>query len=239
MPVTYQERPSDSTYAQTIWRTQVEKDGCDIVVADGSWDMIVSRHHGKTILTVWGPMTKAAQIPHLEGDEHLGICFRLGTFMPVMPASEWVDTGTVLPEAAGKSFWLDSSAWEYPTFDNVETFLDRLVRRGILARDSVVEDALKGNPGAISPRSVQRRFHRITGLTQRYLRSIDRARHAAALLRSGTTILDTVAQAGYADQQHMTRATKRFLGQTPAQMVCIRSDEQMSSQFKTVPCPCT
>jgi methylphosphotriester-DNA--protein-cysteine methyltransferase len=38
------------------------------------------------------------------------------------------------------------------------------------------------------------------------------------LLRQGASILDTVYQAGYFDQPHLTRALKRFTGQTPAQI---------------------
>jgi len=38
------------------------------------------------------------------------------------------------------------------------------------------------------------------------------------LLHQGTSILDAVYKAGYFDQPHMTRALKRFTGQTPAQI---------------------
>jgi AraC-like DNA-binding protein len=37
-------------------------------------------------------------------------------------------------------------------------------------------------------------------------------------LRQGVSILDTVEQAGYADQPHLTRSLKRLIGQTPAQL---------------------
>ncbi len=46
-----------------------------------------------------------------------------------------------------------------------------------------------------------------------------RARHARTLLQQGISILDTVEQAGYADQPHLTRSLKRFMGQTPAQIL--------------------
>jgi AraC-like DNA-binding protein len=66
---------------------------------------------------------------------------------------------------------------------------------------------------------VQRRFLNATGLTHRAVRQIERAREAARLLARGTPILDTVVQLGYADQPHLTRALKRFAGQTPAQLL--------------------
>jgi hypothetical protein len=123
-----------------------------------------------------------------------------------------------LPEASSQSFWLGSSAWQFPNYENADTFVDRLVHRGLLVCDPVVDAALQGEPETMSLRSVQRRFQRITGLTHRTIQRIERAHHAAALLQEGVSILDVVEQAGYADQQHMTTSLKRLIGQTPAQI---------------------
>jgi methylphosphotriester-DNA--protein-cysteine methyltransferase len=62
-------------------------------------------------------------------------------------------------------------------------------------------------------------------LTQGYIRQIERARHALALLQQGASILDTVHNAGYFDQPHLTRSLKHFMGQTPAQIVRMNSSE--------------
>lgn len=225
MAVTSEERLSDSALVESIWHVQAESDGVDIVSADMSWDMIITKQIGKTNLTVWGPMTKATSIPHVAGSEALGIRFKLGTYLSVLSAYSQPNAGTVLPEANSNAFWLDSSAWELPTYENVETFIQRLARGGLLGRDAVVEAALQGDSQYISLRSVQRRFLRITGLTQRYIRSIERAQQAASLLVRGTPILDAVYEAGYADQQHMTKSLKLLLGQTPAQIAGLRSCE--------------
>jgi AraC-like DNA-binding protein len=39
------------------------------------------------------------------------------------------------------------------------------------------------------------------------------------LLEQGFTIADAIYQAGYADQPHLTRSLKHFVGQTPAQIL--------------------
>jgi len=41
---------------------------------------------------------------------------------------------------------------------------------------------------------------------------------AAELLCRGVSLLDVAGQAGYADQPHLTRSLKRFVGQTPSQI---------------------
>jgi methylphosphotriester-DNA--protein-cysteine methyltransferase len=55
------------------------------------------------------------------------------------------------------------------------------------------------------------------------LEQIERAQQAAALLEQGVSLLDVVYQVGYADQPHMTRSLKRFIGQTPAQIAHLQN----------------
>jgi AraC-like DNA-binding protein len=125
---------------------------------------------------------------------------------------------TTLPDAGSQSFWLHGAAWQFPNFDNTDTFIERLTREGLLAREPIVEAALQGQLKDVSLRSVQRRFLRATGLTHNLVYQIERARQAMTLLQGGASILDTVEQAGYADQPHLTRALKRYIGHTPAQI---------------------
>jgi methylphosphotriester-DNA--protein-cysteine methyltransferase len=78
---------------------------------------------------------------------------------------------------------------------------------------------LLGHIKECSLRTVQRRFLRATGLTHGAASQIDRARYATTLLKQGASILDTVYEAGYADQPHLTRSLKHYIGQTPAQLI--------------------
>jgi AraC-like DNA-binding protein len=93
------------------------------------------------------------------------------------------------------------------------------MRKGLVARDPVVEDVLQGRQTDLSLRSVQRRIRRTTGLTHAVIRQIERAHQAVALLEAGAKILDVVERFDYADQPHLTRALRRFIGHTPARIV--------------------
>jgi AraC-like DNA-binding protein len=137
-----------------------------------------------------------------------------------------------LPDASSKSFWLYGSAWQFPTFDNADTFVNRLIREGLLVHDSIVEEVLQNRLPELSPRSVQYRFLRATGLTNRTFQQIGRARHATARLKQGLSILDTVHETGYFDQPHLTRALNYLIGQTPSPDV---RTEPLSFLFKTLP----
>jgi methylphosphotriester-DNA--protein-cysteine methyltransferase len=132
-----------------------------------------------------------------------------------------------------RTFLLDGDQWEYPSFDNAETFVRRLVKRGVIARDAAVEAALHGDYHALSRRSAQRHFLHATGMTHGTFRQIERARFATNLLRDGASVLDTVHEAGYFDQPHLTRSLKRLIGQTPGEIT--RAERQLSFLYKTTP----
>ena len=137
-----------------------------------------------------------------------------------------------MPEATSHSFWLHGSAWEFPSYENADTFVDRLVREGLLVHEPIVDAALQGHLKELSLRSIQRRFIRATGLTHASVVQIERAKQALNLLKRGVPILDTVEQAGYADQPHLTRSLKHFAGQTPAQILrTVTADSTQPNQI--------
>jgi AraC-like DNA-binding protein len=230
--IVFEDRLSDSRFVERVWRSHSERPGMFRSVAASTFEMVVSRHSGLTFVTLRGPETHATKA-ELPGDgEWIAIRFKVGTFVPHLTPGNLIDRRDVtLPAAARHSFWLNGSAWDYPDFENAETFVDRLFRKGILVRDPVVDAALAGGAKAVPPRTLQRHFLRATGLTFGAVRRIERARYATILLREGMPILDVVQQAGYYDQAHLTRSLRHRIGQTPTAI--IRGGEQLSFLYKT------
>lgn len=213
-------RNSDAPYVHMLWKTQSDEAGTFQSTAASMWEMVINRYEGDLMLTIRGAETQARIAESPPETDFFGIQFQVGTFMPLLPMSQLLDGGITLPEAGSKTFWLNGSSWEYPTFDNADTFIQRLVRQGLIISDPVVQSALADRPPTdLSPRSVQRRFLQATGMTQGTVRQIERATLALDLLQSGVSILDTVEQAGYVDQPHLTKSLKLYMGQTPAQVV--------------------
>ncbi len=228
----FQDRPSDSPFVERVWRSHSERAGTFLSVAASHLEMVVTRRRGRTCLTLRGPETRATLADCPAEGEWLAIRFKLGTFFPMHPANMLIDRrDQELPGASARTFWLDGSRWEYPTFENAETFVARLARDGVIARDRAVDAALQGDHRALSRRSAQRHFVNATGMTHGAFRQIERARHATNLLRQGVSILDTVHEAGYFDQPHLTRSLARLIGQTPARI--LRGDAQLSFLYKT------
>ena len=140
-----------------------------------------------------------------------------------------------LPTASSNSFWLGGSIFQFPDYEHADIFVDWLVREELLFREPIVEAALQGQVKDLSLSSVQRRFLQATGVTQSTARQIERARSATLLLQQGVSIPDTVFEAGYFDQPHLTRSLKHFIGQTPAQLREKSRPEQMPFLYKTTP----
>jgi AraC-like DNA-binding protein len=230
--IIFDDRQSDSPFIERVWRSHSERAGEFHSIAACHWEMVVTRHQGKTSLTVRGPETKATTAECPAQGEWFAVRFKLGTFMPLLRPGALRDRKTMtLPDASGRSFWLNGSAWEYPDFENAETFVKRLVHAGLIAIDHSVLDALHSQRQELSLRTAQRHFLQATGVTYSTIRQIERARHATNLLKQGVAILDAVHEAGYYDQAHLTRSLKRFIGQTPAQI--LRAENQLSFLYNS------
>ena len=230
----FADRPSDSPFIERVWRSHSDHAGVFHSIATCHWVMVVTHLGGKTFMTVRGPETKATLADCPGQGEWFGVLFKVGTFMPSMRADSLLDrAGVTLPNSARRSFWINGSAWEFPNFENMETFVNRLVRRGLIANDRSVKGAIQGEWQEVSTRTEQRRVLQVTGLTRGTIHQIERARRATSLLRQGQPILDVVYQTGYYDQAHLTRSLQRFIGQTPSRIA--DGKEQLSFLYNKEP----
>lgn len=232
MLITFADRSSDSPFVERVWRSHSERAGVFHSIATCHWDVVVTRLRGRTTLTVHGPETKATLADCPAEGEWFGVRFKVGTFMPLMRCGDLRDRQDVtLPNATGRSFWLNGSAWDFPSFENAETFVNRLAQHGLIMTDRTVDKAIRGELQNVTTRTEQRRVLQITGLTRGAICQIERARRAAMLLKGGMPILDVVHETGYYDQAHLTRSLQRFIGQSPARIA--RGGEQLSLLYNS------
>lgn len=216
---TLERTPVGSPYVAESWRTRSVPDASFTSVAASHWQLVVTRQRGATRVTVRGPETSATTVGIPRDAEFFGIQFSLGTFMPLLPPAQLVDRDVTLAQATSTSFWLHGAVWDLPGPDSVEDFVDALADDGLLVHDPVAAAAaLDGDVGQLSLRSVERRVARATGLTRGAIRQIRRADVAVDLLTAGMPAGDVAHATGYADQPHLIRSLKRFVGQTPSQI---------------------
>lgn len=211
-------RPSDSPYVSYVWRSRSEGVDRMTAVATTGWDLVFWEARGGFHATVAGPESRVSTAAVPEEARFFGITFALGTLLPQLPAPRLLDSGVDIPDATRRRFWLHGSHWPVPGPDDAEAFADRLVRAGVLVRDPLVAEVMRGGTPDVSPRTAQRRFRSATGFTHGAARQIERARHAAVLLREGAAAADVVHRLGYFDEPHLARALTRFIGRTAGQL---------------------
>lgn len=220
MTILSEDRLSDSPYIEMVSKGWTESEGSTIRPAESNWHMVFVKANGRAHPLMVGPLTSSGLVSWGAGGEILWIKFKLGTYMPHMPVKNFLNNETEMPAGAfDNTFWLKGSTWQFPSFDNVETFVSRLIRDEILVRDAVVDNALKLPTPDVPARTVRHRFLRTTGMSQSQIHQFARAKRAEAMLKTGTSILDTVFEAGYFDQPHLTRSMKLWIGYTPAEII--------------------
>lgn len=189
-------------------------------IASATSGLGFARAGGVTTVHIRGPATKATTLSCPRDAEYFGADFRLGSYLPMFPPARLANLqDAVLPTLSDGRILLAGSSWEMPTPENIDVFIDRLHRAGLLVFDPMLEDLRHGDATlGVPERTAQSRFVRAAGLSRRTLQLIERTRHATRLLRAGTTIADVVSEAGYYDQPHLTRAFRRLIGHTPAEV---------------------
>ncbi|MFZ1994310.1 MAG: helix-turn-helix domain-containing protein [Solirubrobacteraceae bacterium] len=192
------------------------------IMPDGASDVIWRQGHGTMIV---GPDTTARAYPRSAGELLVGMRFRPGAGGGAMGVpldglrDQQVDARDIDP-----AFDLDG---DLPP----GTVAGRLLRAAagrrpdpiVLAAAARVADgavAALAREYAISERQLRRRFHAAVGYGPGTLARILRFRRFLALLDRGRDDLAGLAfDAGYADQSHLTRESRRLAGLSPAGVV--------------------
>lgn len=211
-------RTSDSPYIKSVWKGTAFRDSIHKTAADGTIDLVVSKKQGITRLLLSGPTSKARVAAIRAGDEIMVVRLRPGVHLPFIFSTKLVDVEQFLANAGKRGFWLHNTVFSFPDFDNIETFVERLARLGLLKRDIIIEDAFADRSRNVSARTVQRHFLETTGLTMKHLLQIRRAESARNLLKSGWSLTAIADETGYSNLSHMTHAFAYFFGQTPSAM---------------------
>ena len=234
--LTFDDRPSNSPFIERVWRCHSVAGGTFYSMAEGNLELVVTRLEGLTLVTLRGPVTGARPVQCPSNGRWLAIRFRMGAYFPRLPTAVLMNHSDInFPVTPDNRFWFEGSPWEIPSFANAEDFVAKLARADAIALEPTIPAAIEGDVPLISRRSMQRRFLRVTGMTQARFRQIERARYAAKLLRAGSSILDVVQRASYFDQAHLTRSLKHLVGQTPTAL--LRKDAQLSFSYSTEPPP--
>ena len=133
--ITAWERGSDSPYVESIMHGRTWSDDSPTRPAECHWHMVCVERDGEVGVVLVGPWTTAGVAHYAEGAEILWIKFKLGAYMPHLPAGRFLDTESVLPGASSLSFWSQSSIRQLERAKQAAI----LLRGGIPISDTVHE----------------------------------------------------------------------------------------------------
>jgi AraC-like DNA-binding protein len=201
-----------------------------------------------------GPATAASRTRPTPGQGRCGVRFRIGSAGAALglPAVELLDQSVPLAEVWGRAARrLEDLVTAAPTIEGALAALirgvaerlpppgggDPLVRRAAVAL--LRDGASLGEAGRVvglEQRQLRRRFARAVGYgpatlvrVQRFQRFLALADHAPT-----TSIGRLAAEAGYADQAHLTRECRRLSGLAPAALLAAGANAagEKSDRFK-------
>lgn len=211
----------------TIWRA-VSRSPEESISPDGVMDLMWFQDR----FVVAGPDTRTMVAATRPGEATWGLQFAPGVAHALLgvPADELTDRRVELADLARLPRDLTSRVeYDVPTaLEQVFVALwaradpDRATLRLAASLDRAARAGLTVGETArlhgVAERSLRRLSGTLFGYGPKTLMQIHRFQHAMRLANAGTTLAEAAATAGYADQSHFIRETRRLTGQTPSEL---------------------
>lgn len=253
MPVSYRELPAPAGLEAHVACLWTSHDRAVHVLPDACADIVLDAGR----LMVAGPATTARTAVATPGRERIGIRFRIGSAGPALglPAAELRDRAVPLAELWGRAGRrLEDRVAAAPGTEDALTALlhgvaarlplphggDRAVRRATLAlvcEGRSVREAAR--IVGVGERQLRRRCERAVGYGPATLVRIARFQRLLALAdhEPGGPLARLALDAGYADQAHLSRESRRLSGLSPAALLAGRpgATGDKSVSFKPSP----
>jgi AraC-like DNA-binding protein len=227
----YRELAPPPALRETVACVWASHDGPVRVLPDACVDVVFSAGR----LLVAGPATRAQLAAATPGHDRCGVRFRIGAAEAALgvPAAELLDEGVALAElwgSAGRRLEDRVARARQPLHALVGGLAPRLAgaRPDPLVRAAAVallHDGLTldraGHRVGLGERQLRRRFERAVGYGPATLVRVQRFQHflRAAAVDPGASLARLAADAGYADQAHLARESRRLAGLPPSALL--------------------
>lgn len=211
-------RPSTSPLATIEWWADVDADYDYTEAASEFWGFAFGvLADGAASATLIGPATTPRELHMIAGERHWGVELPPHVFVRGV-GSKPLNELRQLP-TDGRWFELAGVRFPVPDLDALPRLLGALAAQGLLVAEPTVADALRGDDVPYSERNMRRLVTATAGVGRKDVEQLQRARHAYRLLTAGRSLSAAAAEAGYADQAHMTRSFRAFAGLSPGRIL--------------------
>lgn len=215
----YEVRPAVSPHVVCTWQARAVREERYLVPAIEHWDIWFAREpDGSVLAGLSGPALGSRWIASVVGEHGWGVQLSAHVVVPGV-AKKLLLGGELRLPVADEQVEISGRSVSVPSFEELEDFVEELLRLEVLRADEDVRRALAGDHLGYSERHWQRRVRDSTGVTRKQISQLARAREAYALLQRGVAPAECAVACGYSDQAHLTRSLRLLHGETPARIL--------------------
>jgi hypothetical protein len=215
--LSWRERNSELESIASVWTCTTSEITPRTVFADPCISIILAKSEDRAVIVLRGPETKPREEIYLPGYTWTGIRLRPGVQIKNFPAQRYLNSYRLLAVESDGRFQFDGTWLQFPDFDNAEQLIEQMRDSGCLS--GKVLDGHEYPKQGMSAKTYSRFIKRSTGLSPYKLHQLQRVTKALHLLQQGMPAVTVAAELGFADQAHLHRALKQFLGHTPKELL--------------------
>jgi len=216
----WRERTPELESIASVWAIRAAVMMQRIVPADPCISIILVQSDASAEVIIRGPETAPRNEILLPGYTWIGIRLQPGLqFLQLknFPAQQLTDSFQIFPADSNGQFRFDGTLLQFPNFSNAERLITQMQDLGYVSGKAL--HSQESPQKIMSSKSYSRFVKRSTGLSPYKLHQLQRMSEALRLLRQGMPAVTVASELGFADQAHLTRAAKQFLGYTPKELL--------------------
>jgi hypothetical protein len=215
--LSWRERTPELESIASVWTGSASEITPRTVLADPCISIILVKSKSSAEVIIRGPETKPRSDILLPGYTWTGIRLRPGVQLKNFSPQQFTNSFRMVPASVNGRFQFEGTWLQFPDFNNVEQLIEQMYGLGYLS--GKVLNSQKLPRQGMSSKSYSRFIKRSTGLSPYTLHQLERMAEAFRLLRQGVPAATVASELGFADQAHLHRAAKQFLGHTPKELL--------------------
>lgn len=213
----WRERTSKSSFIASVWTCNASEITPRTALADPCISVILVKSADSAEVIIRGPETKPRDETLVPGCTWTAIRLQPGVQLKNFPAQRFTDSFRVLPADSQGQFQFEGTWLQFPDFNNAEQLIEQMHDLGYIS--GKVLDGQEFPKQGMSSKSYSRFVKSSTGLSPYKLQQLRRIHKALYLLKQGMPAVTVASELGFADQAHLSRAAKQFLGHTPKELL--------------------
>lgn len=213
----WSERTPELEAIASVWTGSASEITPRTVLADPCISIILVKSASSAEVILRGPETKPRGDILLPGYTWTGIRLQPGIQLKNFPTQQFTDKFQTLPADTDGRFQFEGTLLQFPDFTNAEQLIEQMYDLGYISGKVLNSQELPRQ--GMSPKTYSRFIKQSTGLSPYKLHQLQRMAEALRLLRRGMPAATVASELGFADQAHLTRAAKQYLGHTPKELL--------------------